>query len=140
MSTGFEQVEVDFLVLADHAEVLDGKVYMMGGAWDRIHVNDINVPVSLSIVVGVIIPWGLTNEPHQLQIRMEDADGNRVLPDAEITINMGRPATATKGQTFRAIAALNTHLTLHKFGAYCLVASVAGYREKRATFYAVEAE
>ena len=139
MSTGIEKVEVDFLLLADHAEALNGKLYMMGGAWDRLQISDIAAPVSLSIVIGVLVPWGLTNEPHQLQVRMEDEDGNRVLPDTEITINMGRPATAMQGQVFRAIAALNTRVALPGVGAYRLIASVAGHSQKRATFYVVDA-
>ena len=76
MTPGFEQVEVDFLLLADRAEVLNGKLYMMGGAWDRRNIRDIAAPVPLSIVVGVLIPWNLTNEPHQLRLRIEDEDGN----------------------------------------------------------------
>ena len=41
MSTGIEHVEIDFMLLADKAEVLGGKLYMMGGAWDRLTINDI---------------------------------------------------------------------------------------------------
>ena len=45
MSTLLEQVEIDFLLLADKAEILNGKLYMMGGAWDRIHLKETEVPV-----------------------------------------------------------------------------------------------
>ena len=63
MASGLEQVEIDFLLLADRAEVLNGKLYLMGGAWDRRQIRDIDSPVSLTIVVGVLVPWNLTNEP-----------------------------------------------------------------------------
>ena len=139
MSTVPEQVELDFLQLADHAEVLNGKLYMMGGAWDRLHISDINTPVALSIVIGVLVPWSLTNEPHQLQIRIEDEDGSQIHPDGQATLNMGRPVTATKGQCFRAMTVLGLQLALPKFGAFRVIASVAGQSEKQATFYAVDA-
>ena len=97
MSTLPEQVEVDFLQLADRAEVLEGKLYMMGGAWDRLHT------------------------------------------DAEATLTMGHPLTATRGQCFRAMTVLNLQLVLPRFGAYRIVASVAGQSEGQATFYALDA-
>ena len=97
MSSSLEQVEIDFLLLADRAEVLNGKLYMMGGAWDRRHIRDIGAPVALTIVVGVLVPWNLTNEPHWLRIRIEDEDGTPAPPEVEATVNVGRPANATQG-------------------------------------------
>ncbi len=139
MSTIPEQVEVDFLQLADHAEVLNGKLYMMGGAWDRLHIGDIGQQVAFYIAIGVLVPWSLTNEPHQLQIRIEDEDGTQLHSDLQATLNMGRPVTATKGQCFRAMAVLPLQLTLPGYGAYRVVAMVPGQSQKQATFYAVEA-
>ena len=139
MSTAPDKVELDFLQLADHAEVINGKLYMMGGAWDRLHIGDIDAPVALSIAIGVLVPWSLTNEPHQLQIRIEDEDGNSIHPDGQATLNMGRPANSTKGQSFRAMTVLGLQLNLPKFGAFRVIASVAGQSEKQATFYAVDA-
>ncbi len=138
MTNGFEQVEVDFLLLADRAEVLNGKLYMMGGAWDRRHIRDIAAPVPLTIVVGVLVPWNLTNEPHRLGIRVEDEDGNPVLPEVEATVNVGRPVNATQGQSFRATAVINNRWTLPRYGVYSVVASVAGQTDRRVAFYAVE--
>ncbi len=138
MSTLPERVEVDFMLLADRAEVLNGKLYMMGGAWDRRYINDINAPVDLSIVIGVLVPWNLTNEPHSLDIRIDDEDGNTIPPGAKATLNVGRPIQATKGQSFRATAVINNRWTFPRLGAYSLVASIAGHDAKRVTFYAVE--
>ena len=138
MSSGFEQVEVDFLLLADRAEVLNGKLYMMGGAWDRRQVRDIGLPVSITIVVGVLVPWNLTNEPHRLRLRIEDEDGSQVHPEVDATINVGRPVDATQGQSFRATAVINNRWTLPHYGTYRVVAEMTGQGERRVTFYAVE--
>ena len=138
MSSGLDQVEVDFLLLADRAEVLNGKLYMMGGAWDRRHMKDIGAPVSLTIVVGVLVPWNLTNEPHRLRIRIEDEDGSPVPPEVEATVNVGRPVSATQGQSFRATAVINNRWSLPRFGTYRVAASMLGQSEKRVAFYAVE--
>ena len=138
MAMGIDRVEVDFLILANRAEVLNGKLYMMGGAWDRRHFRDIAAPVPLTIVVGVLVPWNLTNEPHRLRIRLEDEDGGALPPEVEATINVGRPASATQGQSFRATAVINNRWTLPRFGTYRVVASVTGQTERRVSFYAVE--
>ena len=138
MSSGFDQVEIDFLLLADRAEVLNGKLYMMGGAWDRRHIRDITAPVPITIVVSVLVPWNLTNEPHRLQLGIEDDDGGAVAPEVEATVNVGRPVKATQGQSFRATAVINNSWTLPGFGTYRVVASVAGRVERRVTFYAIE--
>ena len=138
MTSGLEQVEIDFLLLADRAEVLNGKLYMMGGAWDRRHIRDIGSPVSLTIVIGVLVPWNLTNEPHRLRIRVEDEDGSPLPPEVEATVNVGRPVNATQGQSFRATAVINNRWALPRFGTYRVVASVVGQSEKRVAFYALE--
>ena len=139
MLPGLDQVEVDFLLLADRAEVLNGKLYMMGGAWDRRQVRDIASPVSLTIVIGVLVPWNLTNEQHRLTIRIEDEDGAMIPPEVEVTVNVGRPVDATQGQSFRATAVINNRWQLPRYGTYRVAASTAGHNEKRVTFYAIEA-
>ncbi len=134
-----EQVEIDFLLLADRAEVLNGKLYMMGGAWDRRQIRSIDSPVSLTMVIGVLVPWNLTNEQHRLTIRIEDEDGLMVPPEVEVAVNVGRPVDATQGQSFRATAVINNRWQLPRYGTYRVAASTAGQSEKRVTFYAIEA-
>ena len=140
MSTLTEQVEVDFLLLADRAEILNGKLYMMGGAWDRRFISNIEAPVPLSIAIGVLVPWNLTNEPHKLDIKIVGEDGDTILPAPSVTLNVGRPTEATKGQSFRAMAVVGGMWKLPQFGAYCIVASIAGQESQRITFYAVDAQ
>lgn len=139
MSSDIEQVEIDFMLLADRAEVLNGKVYMMGGAWDRRFINDIAAPIGLSIVIGVLVPWNLTNETHSLDINIVDEDGTVISPIPNVQLKVGRPANSTKGQTFRATAVLSNNWTLPKFGAYDVVASISGRAAKKVTFYADQA-
>ena len=144
-----EQVTLDFLLLADKVEVLNGKLYMMGGAWDRRYISNIAAPIDVSMALGVLVPWNLTNEPHSLRIRLEDDDGNVVPPEVAggnlapqevtVTVNVGRPTTSTRGQQFRAMVALNARWILPKFGTYRIVVLLEGRDKKSTTFYAVEA-
>ena len=116
MST-FDQVEIDFLLLADKSEILNGKIYMMGGGYDRRYINNLSAPIDLTIVLGVLVPWNLTNQKHTLLIRLEDEDGNTLSPTVGAEITVGRPPEATRGQQFRAMASLSGRWTLPQLGS-----------------------
>ena len=127
---------IDFLILADRVEAVNSKLYMMGGAWDRILVADFGQPVELSLAVGVLIPWGETNEDHQLIITLEDADGKSLNPPVQLNVNMGRPADAVRGQVFRAVAALNGRFLLGGPGSQRFVARLGNGQAKTVALYA----
>ena len=137
--SSFEQVEVDFLLLADKSEILNGKLYMMGGGWDRRYISDLSAPVAITMVLGVLVPWNLTNEKHSILIGLEDEDGNSLPPSVSAEITVGRPPEATRGQTFRAMASLSGQWTLPHLGTYSIVVLLEGEEIKRTLFYAVPA-
>ena len=65
---GIEQLEVDWLILADHAEVIGGKLYMNGGGWNRVATKgSFPVTKSFSVALAIRVPWTLTNKPAQVR-------------------------------------------------------------------------
>lgn len=78
------------MLLADHAVVAEGKLYVNGGGWS---VVDASVP-AYSIALLVLVPWDRAGRPMVLNLRLIDEDG-RSLTDAAT----GRPAqiSATLG-------------------------------------------
>ena len=136
MATFPEQVEIEFLILADRAEILNGKMYMMGGGWNRKSIQNIDNPVAISMVIGILIPWNFTNELHHIRISLMDEDGTILQPTIEASVNMGRPPEAKMGQDFRAMAVINGQWKLPALGAYSFVASVENGQEKRVAFFA----
>lgn len=97
---------VDFLLLADRAEALNGKLYMMGGAWDRVSVQDLQSATFISLAVGILVPWNATNQQHRATIGIEDEDGNNTGFSVEAGFTAGRPAFARAGQSQRVVLAL----------------------------------
>src|SRR5215218_6443488 len=100
---------IDFFILADRAEAVSGKLYLMGGAWDRTWVQDFSQPVLISFAVGINVPWNATNQPHQVQVIVHELDK----PDPPIcTVGAefitSRPATLAPGEAQRAILAVPT--------------------------------
>lgn len=135
-----EQNEIDFLILADKAEVINGKLYMMGGGWDRRRVSDFSRPTSINLAVGVLVPWNLTNEDHQVHIKLEHEDGTVIKPEVKGNFRMGRPAHATRGQQFRALVAVEGHWLLPQPGTYRVVSSIGDSAPKKAVFFAEQAD
>jgi hypothetical protein len=68
-------------MLADAAQVVAGKHFVLGGGWSRI------VPGSPFAVYGKIdVPWHLRKEEHTLRLELVDSDGNSFmlpLPEPE---------------------------------------------------------
>lgn len=132
-----EGPEIDFMILADKAEAFNGKLYMMGGGWDRLTVPDITNQLPINLAVGVLMPWNETNEDLPLTFSILDEDGASVQDDMTATVTIGRPPGAIRGQTFRLVFAATAMVKFPKYGAYCLTARVAGSDTKSVVFHLV---
>jgi hypothetical protein len=61
------------MLLADHAVVADGKLYINGGGWS------VTSPGSSSaIAIKLDVPWDRTNQPLRLRLRLLGQDGEPV--------------------------------------------------------------
>ena len=63
------------MMLADHAQAVAGKLYVMGGGWSITGPG----PMPGAIAMDVKVPWDERNDEHQLLLELLDADGNPVL-------------------------------------------------------------
>jgi hypothetical protein len=130
-----ERPSIDFLILADKAEAVNGKLYMLGGAWDRVTPPSLDQPVAFSIAVGVLVPWGRTNEDLALRVSIEDEDGTPLGPKFEAKVNVGRPSRAIPGQLFRALFTVSGLWQLPGAGTYRVVAELGDEETKRVVFH-----
>ena len=134
-----ESSEIDFVILADFVEVIGGKLYLMGGAWDRINVRDAAQPLRFGVALGVLVPWNGTNQNHSLTAAIQDADGNQQGMLMESTFVAGRPPEWRPGSTQRVLVAVNTLAAPPPAGEYSLVASIDGQERRRVNFTVVQA-
>jgi hypothetical protein len=100
-----------FFVLCDFAEVLNGKLYIMGGGFNQVIAN-VPFPVALAVLWNV--PWDQANRQHALEISLVTEDGDAV-NDAEGnpiriqgSIEVGRPAGMKRGDPIAAPLAVRT--------------------------------
>ncbi len=82
------------LLLADAAQVADGKLYILGGGWSVTGPDP--VPSAVAIKVGV--DWHEFNQTHHWELFLEDADGTPVTietPDGPQVIEVRGDFTAS---------------------------------------------
>ena len=127
-------MEVEWLILADAAQVLGGKLYMMGGGWDRLTVNQ-PLPIirPAAVAVAVSVPWGQTNRRHDLRLEMETIDGE-IAATVDANFEVGRPAGIKAGYTQRVQLALQFNFELKAFGEFVIRASLNGIERKGGSY------
>lgn len=129
------EFDVDFLILAERAEALNGKLYMMGGAWDKQFVQSFQQPVFLSFALGILVPWNRTNEEHTLQISIESADGTLIGSVLDAQFSAGRPPTLMRGERQRVILAAGLAQLFPGPGRYTLIAGIDGEAMRQTDFH-----
>ena len=81
--------EIDYLLVADRAEVVNGKLYLMGGSWDRIQPPTFPHRMMLGIALGVRIPFSHTDDQHKVSVEIQHDEKRLVGFEAKLTT--GRP-------------------------------------------------
>jgi hypothetical protein len=62
------------MLLADSAQAVGGKLYILGGGWSIIGPE----PTPMAIALKIEVPWHDTNRQHTLRITLLDEDGHHV--------------------------------------------------------------
>lgn len=100
------------LLLADSAQALDGKLYILGGGWSIIGPD----PSPMAIALKIDVPWDQANVKHPLRLELVDEDGNAFMvetPDGEqplrieAQLEVGRPPGTRAGTPLAAVMAIN---------------------------------
>ena len=118
-------MEVEWLILADAAQIVGGKLYLLGGGWDRITVSKLPSLHHLALAMAVRVPWNETNQRRQFEVEVADEDGNRVMK-ANGQLEVGRPPGVPPGQAQRAQTALQVNFEIKKLGTYVVNARLDG--------------
>ena len=128
---GVEEMAIEWLILADAAEVNGGKLYLLGGGLDRVNIaSPLPQRRRMALAVSISVPWASTNERHRLTLDFMDEDGNRQA-NVEGEFEVGRPLGTKAGQVQRIQLALQADLEIKKFGANVVVGSVDGVESRR---------
>jgi hypothetical protein len=127
------------VLLADWAEAINGKLYIQGGGWSRVAAPQVpQLPAGYGIVqcalaIRFLVGWDEANEPHEVTIRLMDADGNPVSPlpgqppiEIKTQIEVGRPPGSIKGSDIDAAFAVKFGGIPLQKGRYQFVLEIGG--------------
>lgn len=111
-SIGFDDGLRVNVMLADYAQVADGKLNVLGGGWSVTGPD----PSPFAIAGLFEVPWHLADQLHTFRFELIDMDGTAVMcrtPDGmqevffEGSFELGHPADAKPGSVQRVPFALN---------------------------------
>ena len=99
------------MLLADAAQAVEGKLYVLGGGWSVTGPQ----PVPMAIALKVDVPWDQANARHRWRLELVDADGQAVLigedegkpVEIEQEFEIGRPAGTKPGTALDFVVAIN---------------------------------
>jgi hypothetical protein len=87
------------MLLADAAQQVGGKLYVLGGGW-----STTGTPTGpMAVAVKIEVPWDRSNQAHDWRLVLVDADGRPVVTSdgqtVEVTgqLEVGRPAGLPDG-------------------------------------------
>ena len=103
------------MLLADFAQVSDGKLTVVGGGWSLTGPD----PVPFGIAILIRVPWDQANYGHVMTLELLDADGNPVEVETEegvqpvvffddFPFEVGRPAGLKPGTPLDFPVAVNS--------------------------------
>ena len=72
-----DEVELRVMMLADGAQAVGGKLYILGGGFDRINMPTIPFTHSFALAILIEVPWNATNQPCQIVVELLNADNER---------------------------------------------------------------
>ncbi len=132
--------EIEFLILADRVEVHDGKLYIMGGGWDRLTVPDFRQPIGFNMALAVLVPRSIAGRNLEVGIHLERANGSRVAPEISAMLTTNPTPDAPPGSPVRCILAGSAAWLLPGPGRYWVVATPGGTRGRSVAFSVVGPE
>lgn len=122
------------MMLADHAQVSEGKLFISGGGW----VVGGPGPIPCGVALLFHVPWQRTNQKTSFTVRLVDEDGQPVSQSGPLgpqpvqvagQFEVGRPAGVKPGTDINVPVTFNTVLQLPPGKSFTWVLEIDGQAE-----------
>jgi hypothetical protein len=128
-------LELGFLLLSDHSEAVNGKLYMTGGGWNVLRLPELPHEWGFHISLGLDVGWEETNTHHELTISVHDPDGAEIGEGLSAEFEAGRPPGMPAGQEQRLVMSVGTVAAFTASGPHAAVVNADGEELGRSRFY-----
>lgn len=130
-----ERLQIDFVILADSAQVMGHKLYMLGGGWNLYRAQSYPVNIPFAVAIGVLVPWSETNRKHRFEFVIKASEGMELGRGAG-DFELGREVGIRAGMKQRFTLAINGQMRLEAPGTYEITVTIPG-EERCITFEAL---
>lgn len=131
-------MKIGFLLLSDHSEAVNGKLYMTGGGWNVLTLPELPHDWGFHIALGIDVAWDETNQRHSLHLNIHDPDGLELGEGFSAEFETGRPPGMPPGQEQRLVMSIAATAAFETAGPHAAVVQVNGEELGRARFYLME--
>ena len=104
-----------FLILADGAEAVGGKIHVLGGGVDHHQAPSFPTNLNVTIACSFLVAWHETDRPVDVHLRIVDEAGGEIIGIA-IQAVVARPAHARMGQDVRSQLAVRGPFPIPRAG------------------------
>ncbi len=129
-------VKIEFLILADSAQVADGKLFLLGGGWSLHRSGNFPSQIQFAIGLSVLVPWNEAGIRYPSTLTIADDAGVPIVPPLNGQIEVGKSDQIPNGMTQRALFAVNFNIALPRPGRY-VVSATAGSSKTETIFEAM---
>jgi hypothetical protein len=111
-------MEADILLLADSAQVVDNKLYLLGGGWRYVRARHLPATHPMAVGIGLLVDWTETNRRHGFRLEVLQHDSDRPLFAMDGEFEQGTPPGLEPGSQQRFLMALNVSPALETAGEH----------------------
>jgi hypothetical protein len=123
-----DEVTHDFVFVADAAQAVAGKLYVVGGGWTHLWLPEFpgRAPIPFFVAIGLRIPWNRTNQRFTFSLEVRDSDEALIggEPAAHGDFEQGRPPGLTPGTEQPLMMAVPIGVEFPEPGRYVFVVLV----------------
>jgi hypothetical protein len=130
-----EAIEIDFVILGDYAQAVQGKLNLIGGGWNTHNTDQYPSALPFGIGIGILVPWSLTNRTHRFELVIKGSEGADLVRGGG-EFEVGRGAGIPAGMTQRFTLGISGQLQVPEPGTYEIIVTSAD-SIKRVTFEAL---
>jgi hypothetical protein len=137
-------ITVDYMVVADAANVAEMKHYILGAGWDSLIAPTFPVTVtSIAVAILLRVPWNDANFPTRVEVDILDEDGHSILPNPPGPlggiVTIGRAATVPQGSDMVQPLVFNlSGVVFNRAGDYVVVTTLNGGEAKRYPIHLIQ--
>jgi hypothetical protein len=129
-------MQVEFVMLADAAQVVGGKLYLLGGAWNLYRATAFPTQAPVALVASILVDRNETGMRHSVRLTVADEAGIPIIPALDWSIEVGASEGNDPATPQRSMLAVNTGIQLPRAGRYSFTVT-AGNASRSVWFDAI---